>query len=105
MASAAAALTARAKRQIQHQFFRADAVRPDRPIGFSPANGFERRQFARYQSAGVVHEVAPGQYWLDVVAYDVVLRRRHERVRLALLLVIVALLLVTFWGTLSAPLR
>jgi hypothetical protein len=88
MATAAAALTARARREIQHQFFAADAVRPDRAIGFTPANGFEQRQFARLRNLDVIREDMAGRYWLDLPAYDVVLRAHHERVRTALIAVV-----------------
>jgi hypothetical protein len=88
MATAAAALTARARREIQHQFFAADAVRPDRAIGFTPANLFEQRQFARLRNLDVIREDTAGRYWLDLPAYDLVLRARHERVRMALIAVV-----------------
>ena len=101
MATAAAALIAKARREIQHAFFEADAVRPDRAIAFQPRNGFEQRQFARYRTEGAIKEVADGRYWLDVVAYDGDLRRRHDRVRFALLLVITALALGGLLGAWS----
>ena len=63
MATAAAALTARARRQIQHHFFSADAVRPDRALSFEPSNGFERRQFGRMRTRDVIREESPGKYW------------------------------------------
>ncbi|HEY7805713.1 MAG TPA: hypothetical protein VIC34_00805 [Croceibacterium sp.] len=85
MASAAAALAARARREIQHRFFAADAVRPDRAIAFAPANGYEERQFARLRDQGVIHEDTSGRCWLDLPAYDIALRARHQRVRLALI--------------------
>jgi hypothetical protein len=91
MASAAAALVARARREIQHHFFAADAVRPDRATPFEPANAIEGRQFDRMLSRGIIHQEGAGRYWLDVVAYDVALRARHRRVRLVLILVIIAL--------------
>jgi hypothetical protein len=47
MATTAAALIARARREIQHHFFSEDAVRPDRAIGFEPANEFQQRQSRR----------------------------------------------------------
>ncbi len=96
MATAAAALTARARREIQHAFFSADAVRPDRAIAFRPDNGFEERQFARLRRGGAIHEESPGLYWLDLPAYDRLIRQRFERVRtigFTVLLAIVALML------------
>ena len=98
MATAAAALVARARREIQHQFFEADAVRPDRAIGFSPANGFERRMFGRYCSRGIIRESVDGKYWLDVVAYDVDLQQRHRRVRAVLLAIIAMLAILVLAG-------
>ena len=92
MATAAAALIARARREIQHHFFSADAVRADRALPFEPANGFERRQFERMRGRDIIREEKPGDYWLDVVAYDVDLRARHRRVRMALLAVIAILI-------------
>ena len=98
MATAAAALVARARREIQHHFFSHDAVRPDRAVPFDPGNGIERRQFELMISRGVIHETGAGKYWLDVVAYDVDLRARHRRVKTALL-VIIAILIVALLAT------
>jgi hypothetical protein len=97
MATAAAAMSARARREIQHRFFAADAVRPDRAIGFEPANGFERRQFERLRDRDIVREVS-GRYWLDLPAYDDLLQQRHKRVRTALVVVLLALALFAAWA-------
>ncbi len=93
MATAAAAVIARARRDIQHEFFSQDAVRADRAIAFDPARHAQRRVFERWRRAGVIREARPGHYWLDVVAYDLDLRRRHGRVRI-MLLAIIGLLLI-----------
>ena len=98
MATAAAALVARARREIQHHFFSHDAVRPDRAVPFDPGNGMERRQFERMVRRGIIHQTGAGSYWLDVVAYDVDLRARHRRVKTALL-VIIAILIVVLLAT------
>ncbi len=106
MASAAAALAARARREIQHQFFAADAVRPDRAIAFAPANHFEERQFTRLRDRDIVREEMSGRYWLDLPAYDTYLRERHARLRGALLTVVVLLaalaLFTVLAGTIAA---
>lgn len=102
MATAAAALIARARREIQHHFFAADAVRADRAVPFEAANGFEQRQFERMRARGIIRQGERGNYWLDVVAYDVELRRRHSRVRYALLAVIAALTVVLVIGRIHA---
>ena len=92
MATAAAALVAKARREVQHHFFSADAVRPDRAVPFEAGTGIEQRQFERMLARGVIREAKPGSYWLDVVAYDADLRDRHARMRLILLAMVLALL-------------
>ena len=91
MATAAAAAIAHARREIQHHFFSHDAVRPDRAVAFEPERMIEQRQFERMRRRGIIREAKPGLYWLDVVAYDIDLRRRFMRVRIALLIMILVL--------------
>jgi hypothetical protein len=91
MATAAAAAIAHARREIQHHFFSHDAVRPDRAVAFEPERMIEQRQFERMRRRGIIREAGPGLYWLDVVAYDIDLRRRFMRVRIALLIIILVL--------------
>lgn len=98
MATAAAAVIAKAKREIQHAFFAADAVRLDRTIPFTPANGAERRQFDRLRAEGVIHEERPGRYWLDLPAYDAILQARHRRVQIVLLLLVAVLVGLLLFG-------
>lgn len=91
MATAAAALIARARRNIQHHFFSEDAVRADRAVSFEADSLIERRQFERMRRRNIIREAKPGQYWLDVVAYDVDLTARYHRVRIALIVVLLIL--------------
>lgn len=94
MATGAAAAVARARRDIQHQFFSHDAVRPDRAIDFEPDRMIEQRQFERMLDRGIIHRMDDGRYWLDVVAYDVDLTARFQRVKVALLAVLLVLIVV-----------
>jgi len=98
MATAAAALIARARREIQHHFFAADAVRPDRAVTFEPENRLERSQFEKMRAKDIIREAKPGEYWLDVVAYDIELRQRHRIQKIALLAVIAVLMIVVAFG-------
>jgi hypothetical protein len=91
MATAAAALVARARRDIQHHFFSNDAVRPDRAVEYQPRTGIERRQFDRMVARGIIREQGSGAYWLDVIAYDNDICRRHVRVKSALIIIIAIL--------------
>ena len=45
------------------------------------------------RARGIIHEAEPGRFWIDVVTYDVDLRRRFERVRTLLLIILFALLI------------
>lgn len=103
MATAAAAVIARARRDIQHEFFRQDAVRAERAIAFEPSRHAQRRVFERWQRAGIIQEARPGHYWLEVTAYDVDLRQRHNRVRILLLAMIALLLIGGAVGLLTLP--
>ena len=105
MATAAAAAIAKARRDIQHEFFSQDAVRPERAIAFDPARHVQRRVFERWQRAGVIREATPGHYWLDVTAYDTDLRQRHNRLRVVLLVIfgLVLISIMTGWLTVHRP--
>lgn len=93
MATAAAAAVAKARRDIQHHFFSNDAVRPDRAVAFDAGSRLQQRQFERMRSRGIIREAEPGLYWLDVVAYDIDLRERFNRVRWILLVMVLALMI------------
>ena len=84
MATAAAAVVAKARRDIQHHFFAADAVRPDRAVPFAPSAGIESRQFEAMRARGIILSEGDDRYWLDVVAYDAELQQRYRRVRIIL---------------------
>ncbi len=91
MASAAIAIIAQARREIQHHFFSEDAVRPDRAVAFTPSNAIEARQFAKMLERGSIKREGADRYWIDVVAYDVDVHRRHRRVRLVLVILVIVL--------------
>lgn len=101
MATAAAAVIAKARRDIQHELFSQDAVRADRAIAFDPSRHIQRRVFERWQRAGVIREEGSGRYWLDVTAYDTDLRKRHNRVRVMLLVMTGLLLIGALTGILT----
>ena len=101
MATGAAAVIAKARRDIQHEFFSHDAVRADRAIDFDPSRHVQRRVFERWRHAGIIRRESNGRYWLDVVAYDVDLRQRHNRLRIALLVIVGLLALGIVTGLLN----
>lgn len=101
MATAAAAVVAKAKREIQHHFFSADAVRPDRAVPFTPSRAIEARQFAQMLDRGIVRQEGADRYWIDIVAYDADRQRRFHRVRT----VLIALVILLATGLLTQLLR
>ena len=88
-------MLAKARRDIQHEFFSHDAVRADRAIAFDPSRHIQRRVFERWQRAGIIRVEGDGRYWLDVTAYDIDLRKRHNRLRVVLMAIVLLLLIVT----------
>jgi hypothetical protein len=102
--SAVAAAAARARREVQHHFFSHDAVRPERAVPFDAESRMQQRQFERMRSSGVIREGSPGAYWLDVVAYDSDLRRRHAQIRTLLLVVLVIVLIPLIVTAIGFPL-
>jgi hypothetical protein len=90
--AAAAAAVARAGRDVRHHFFSQDAVRPDSAVSFEPGSRLQRRIFQRMSESGIIREAKPGQYWIDVVAYDRDRTARFQRLRVVLLCLVFALL-------------
>ena len=102
MATVIAAAIAKARRDIQHYFFQADAVRPERAVRFEPHNRIQERQFERMRSIGIIHEAKPGYFWIDIPKYDSELRRHLMVLRTVLLVVLFAALAVALIATYGA---
>lgn len=69
MATAAAAMAARARREVEELFFDNDAFGPERAVEFEPRMPIQARYLEQLIAEGCVHEVEPGRYWLDLPAY------------------------------------
>ena len=102
MATVIAAAVAKARRDIQHYFFKADAVRPERAVRFEAHNRIQERQFDRMRSIGIIHEAKPGYFWIDIPAYDSELQRRLRTLRTILLVVLFAALTFALVATYAA---
>ena len=63
------AAMAQARKRITAHFLAQHAISPEDAVPFVPAAGVEQGQFRRMLDKGVVHEAAPGSYWLDRTAY------------------------------------
>lgn len=78
MATAAAAVVAKARRDVVDHFMHADAVTPDKAVGYSPQRRLHRRQFARLVAGGILIESAPGRWHLDMPAYAAQAKKRRR---------------------------
>ena len=69
MATAAAAIAGRLRREVEQLFFDNDAFSPGRAIEFEPTASIQQRYLEQLIAQGIVHEVEPGRYWFDLPAY------------------------------------
>ena len=97
MATAAAAMAARARREVEKLFFDNDAFSPERSLEFDPRAPIQQRYLDQLIAESVVHEVEPGRYWFDLPAYKEMQRQRliwTLRVLAAAAVVVVVILAV-----------
>ncbi len=94
MATTAAAVMAKARRDVVSHFMAANAVSAESAVTYDPGRRIRQRQFERLCDAGVLRAVGDGRYWIDAPRYDQWSRSRRRRVILtiAALLVIAAVL-------------
>ena len=76
MATAAAAMVAKARREVDQLFFDNEAFSPDRAVEFKPRIDVQRRYLEQLMAEGVVHEAEPGRYWWDLPVYTEMRRQR-----------------------------
>jgi hypothetical protein len=95
MATAAAAILARARREVDELFFDKDAFSPNRAIEFEPRLPVQKRYLDQLIAEGTVHESAPGRYWLDLDVYRE--RRRRQFVWTMWILALSAVVVLVVW--------
>ena len=93
MATAAAAIIAKARRRILDHLMMANAVSPEAAVGYEPNSIAQRRQFERLQGAGVIKEARTREYWLDIPAYRDWANRRRRRIIALMVVVVIAVAL------------
>src|SRR5215210_2489665 len=84
MATGAAAVVAKAPRDVISHFMQCNAVSPAAAVRWIPERRIQRRMLARLVRRGVLVETSPETYYLDLPAYD--RWKRSVRRRVALLL-------------------
>ena len=84
MATGAAAVLAKARRDVISHFMQCNAVSAAEAVRWVPERRIQQRMLARLVHRGVLVETAAETYYLDVPAYD--RWKRSARRRVALLL-------------------
>lgn len=84
MATAAAAVVAKARRDVISHFMERNAVNAQGAVRWLPERAIQRRMLARFVRRGVIVETGDDSYYLDVPAYD--RWRRSTRKRAAALI-------------------
>jgi hypothetical protein len=80
MATAAAAIVARAQRDVVSHFMQSNAVNAEAAVSWKPDRHIQRRMLARLVRRRVIVETASDTYYLDLPAYDRWRRSRRKRV-------------------------
>lgn len=84
MATAAAAVVAKARRDVISHFMLQNAVSASAAIRWVPDRRVRRRILERFVRQGVIVEHAPDTFYLDIPAYDRWRRSSRKRVAIAL---------------------
>jgi hypothetical protein len=98
MATAAGAMIARARREVDELFFDNNAFSPDRAIEVEPRMNVQQRYLEQLIAEGIVHNSEPGHYWMDLDAWKEARRVRRLwtlRVVLIFLAILVAVIAIT----------
>ena len=83
MATTAAAVMAKARRDVVSHFMAANAVSAESAVAYEPGRRIRQRQFERLCDAGVIRAASEGRFWVDAPRYDEWSRSRRRRVGIA----------------------
>lgn len=89
-ATVAAAMVARARREVREHFEKQDAFDPGHAVAYDPPDSMHERQFDMLVGRGILRDTGDGRYWIDREA----LRLEEERRKEAMYLVLKMILLV-----------
>jgi hypothetical protein len=84
MATAAAAVVAKARRDVISHFMQLNAVNRDAAVRWLPDRRIQRRALARFVRQDVIVETSEETYYLDLPAYDRWRRSARKRMAIAL---------------------
>lgn len=84
MATAAAAVVAKARRDVVSHFMQLNAVSASAAVTWVPERRIKRRALERFVRQGVIVETGQHTFYLDLPAYDRWRRSTRKRVAMAL---------------------
>ncbi len=80
MATAAAAIMAKAQQDMIGHFMTSNAVSPESAVAYEPSRRIERRMFERMQRDGVIVDAGNDRWFIDIPRYHERLKTRRKRV-------------------------
>jgi hypothetical protein len=104
-AHVAAAMSAKARREVRTHFDKNDAFDPAHAVAYDPPTQFHRRQVGSLVGRGILRDTGDGRYWLDRDAERLEAERQRAAAILLLKIVLVAIALSVAGFALVARLR
>jgi hypothetical protein len=80
VATAAAAIMAKARRDVVGHFMTSNAVSPESAVAYEPSRRIQRRMFERMQRNGVLVPADKNRWFIDIPRYHESLNSRRKRV-------------------------
>ena len=95
----AAALVARARREINEHFETQNAFSPAQAVAYDPPDHIHQRQFDLVVGRGVVQATGDGRYWLDREALRLELEQRQSALRKVLVIIAIGIVVAIAVGS------
>ena len=92
-ATVAAALVARARREVREHFEKQDAFDPDHAVAYDPPDRMHERQFELLVGRGILCGTGDGRYWIDRAAVRLEDERRKAALKVVLVLIAVGIVI------------
>jgi len=89
-ATAAAAIAARARREVIEFLSGKAAFDPEHAVEIDFPSNLHQRQLGHLIGRGIVHDTGSGRYWLDQAALELDEQRRRDAAKLVLKIVLAA---------------
>jgi len=92
-ATVAAAMAAKARREIREHFDGADAFEPYHAVPYDPPDNMHRRQLDLMIGKAIVRETGDCRYWIDREAERLEEERRNKAAKLMFKILVIAIVI------------